>query len=286
MSNVDAPTRLHKVQHYLSSADFVGLGREVKQFIQWKLQNGWRLPVPLRMFQERVVLSQVSDLSQNHEYAILKKLVAHCSHRHLVDIGAHDGESWSNSRPFILEGWNGILVEPLPLPFQQLQSIYRGWNNVKTLCLAASDETGEATLFIGSDGEIGMGSTLCTDQNEWFDTQRSEQSITVKTDTLTNILSDSDRPQNFGLLLVDAEGMDYEVLLGLDFSLWRPEIIVSEEYPINRQKQIDKYSLLVNNDYLLYTVIEGINSVWLSSEFAQKLREEAQANSGVSSTEA
>ena len=228
MSNEDTPIRLNKVQHYLSNANFIGLAWEVIQFIQSKLQEDWKIAETARIFQEKEEPPRVSDFSQNHEYQILKKLAAHCSHRYLVDIGAHDGESWSNSRPFILDGCNGILVEPIPLPFQQLQSIYIGWNHVKTLCMAASNETGEATLFIGSDGEIGMGSTLCTDQNEWFDTQRSDESNTVKTDTLTNILANTDWPQNFGLLLVDAEGMDYEVLLSLDFSLWRPEIIVSE----------------------------------------------------------
>ena len=274
MSNSDAPIRLHKVQHYLSDRDFGGLAREVKQFFQWKLQIEWKVPAPPRMFQESIERyhGRGAGLTQNNEYEVLKKLANHCTHRYLIDIGAHDGQSWSNSRPFILEGWSGILVEPLPLPFQQLQSIYRGWKNVKTLCLAASYESGESSLFIGSDGEIGMGSTLCTDQNEWFDRQRSDQSIIVKTETLTKILSDTGWPKNFGLLLVDAEGMDYEVLLGLDFSLWRPDIIVSEEYAINAQKQIDKYTLLVNNGYVLYTVVEGTNAVWLHHEFAAKTR--------------
>ena len=162
-------------------------------------------------------------------------------------------------------------MEPLPLPFQQLEHLYSDRENVTTLCLACSDKMGDASLFIGTDGVIGMGSTLCKDENAWFDTHRSSQTLTVKTDTLTNILADADPPRNFGLLLIDAEGMDYEVLLGLDFSLWKPEIVVSEEYVVSPQKQIDKYTLLVNNGYILYTVIKGTNAVWLHQDFAKKL---------------
>jgi len=29
-------------------------------------------------------------------------------------------------------------------------------------------------------------------------------------------------PRDFGILSIDAEGMDYEVLLGIDLNIWRP----------------------------------------------------------------
>jgi FkbM family methyltransferase len=39
-----------------------------------------------------------------------------------IDIGAHDGISYSNSYVFEIElGWNGICIEPLPGVFSQLQ---------------------------------------------------------------------------------------------------------------------------------------------------------------------
>ncbi|MEZ4581295.1 MAG: hypothetical protein R3A10_06540 [Caldilineaceae bacterium] len=71
-------------------------------------------------------------------------------------------------RGFMLRGWHGILVEPLPKVFTQLAYIYR--NNPKATCLnlACTDRSGQQPLYVGTDGDIGMGSTLCEDDNEWF----------------------------------------------------------------------------------------------------------------------
>jgi len=47
-------------------------------------------------------------------------------------------------------------------------------------------------------------------------------------------------PRDFGILSIDAEGMDYEVLLGIDLNVWRPRLIVTEDYtPKDAQK--DEY---------------------------------------------
>jgi FkbM family methyltransferase len=43
----------------------------------------------------------------------------------LLDVGAADGITFSMSRQLILDGWKAVLVEPSPLMFERLSSIYR-----------------------------------------------------------------------------------------------------------------------------------------------------------------
>jgi hypothetical protein len=61
---------------------------------------------------------------------------------------------------------------------------------------------------------------------------------------------------------VDTEGFDFEVLDGLDFSQFRPRIIVTEEYELNIDKHAAKYSILIKNRYSLVQKI-GFNTIWL-----------------------
>jgi hypothetical protein len=64
--------------------------------------------------------------------------------------------------------------------------------------------------------------------------------------------------------------MDYEVLLGLDFSLFNPLIIVTEEYLWNQEKHEKKYTLLQDAGYSLHTRV-GCNTIWVSPEISTGL---------------
>jgi FkbM family methyltransferase len=203
------------------------------------------------------------DLSQSGEVGVMKQLVSEYEcQQFVVDVGANDGVTISNSLPFIQEGWTGILIEPAPAVFKKLTENHGRRQNVTCLRVACSNRSGEAVLYIGSDGQEGFLSTLCQSDNEWFRGARGSQTVTVKTETLTDILTGQRAPQSPGLLLVDCEGFDYEVFLGLDFARFRPTIIVTEEYEWEPRKHAAKYSLLIENNYSLVQKI-GCNTIWV-----------------------
>ena len=73
-----------------------------------------------------------------------------------VDIGAHDGKTFSNSLFFEGLGWNGVCVEPNPKIFKSLK------NNRKCKCfeVAISDKIGKSSFFqITSDIDMLSGLT-------------------------------------------------------------------------------------------------------------------------------
>lgn len=205
----------------------------------------------------------LTDLSQAGEAALLQSLteryiVSSC----IIDIGANDGVSLSNSIPFIKDGWRAVLVEPAPAVFAKLVANHGNRENVTCLQVACSLEPGEADLYLGSDGEEGFMATLSSADNEWYQKARSTKSIKVNVDTITNILKRCAIPANPGILSVDCEGMDYEALCGLDFTQFRPTIIVTEEYEWEPDKHAAKYALLIKANYSLVQKI-GFNTFWI-----------------------
>lgn len=212
--------------------------------------------------QTRLQGGDTRDTSQGGEVSALKSLVQPGDPKYLVDVGAHDGKYLSNSWPFIEDGWNAIAIEPLPSVFNVLKNNHRRHKNVVCINKACADTPGKLPLYIGADGENGQMSTLCTDDNEWFRQMRSDQSILVDVVTLTSILDEHKWPSNFGILLVDAEGMDYEVLLGLDFKKYQPRIVVTEEYASNPEKHQKKYDLLRQMGYTYHSLV-AYNTIWV-----------------------
>ena len=104
-------------------------------------------------------------------------------------------------------------------------------------------------------------STLCEDNNEWFDKNRSEESILVKTRTLDSILEEHSLKKDFKLLLIDCEGHDYEVLKGINLKNSKPELIVTENYTINLNKHKEKHLNLLLNDYRFIAQLD-CNTFW------------------------
>lgn len=218
----------------------------------------------LRSLVKRFLRGARVDTSQAGEALLLESLVnarPNCE-RFLIDVGAHDGLSLSNSFSFVEQGWRALLIEPAPAVYPRLLAAHGHRSNVTCLQIACSDKQGEAVLYTGSDGEEGFLSTLCEDDNAYFRAARSGASTKVRVERLTDILTQHGAPARPGLLLIDAEGMDYEVLNGLDFELYRPTIVVTEEYESNVPKHAAKYSLLVTRNYGLVQKI-GANTIWI-----------------------
>lgn len=62
--------------------------------------------------------------SQNDEEAVILKLIGNATKRRFLDIGAHDGKTFSNTRCLAERGWSGTLVEPSVAVFPALERNY------------------------------------------------------------------------------------------------------------------------------------------------------------------
>jgi FkbM family methyltransferase len=200
------------------------------------------------------------DVSQNGEYSFLRWLLPESWPHSLVEVGANDGVTFSNSRNLLLEGWRGVLIEPHPDTFAKLAANTVDTDAILFNCAASSDG-GEAPLFedTATDGARLMA-TLSTDDNPWFDRTRSERSIPVRLRRLDEILDEAKFDTDFTLLSIDTEGHDASVLGGL--GAYRPRVVMTERYLRKVEVAVAKQSLLTAMGYL-YTYRLACNEVYI-----------------------
>ena len=210
------------------------------------------------------------DFSQYGQPELIRKYLPKAASRWVVDVGAHDGIDGSNSRGFILEGWQALLIEPLPSVFEQLRENTAPFDNVILEQCACAESEGEASFHIGLDGPDGQTSSLCED--EVWKSNRSGHAISVQVRRLDSLLKKHNCPADFALLLVDAEGMDFEVLRSLDFSRYRPAVICTEIYQSNPVKDTSKAEFLAANGYQLRARV-GSDTIWSRLDIEPDLSE-------------
>ena len=199
------------------------------------------------------------DTTHHGEFSAIRRLMPPSSPKVVVDVGAHNGFYGSNSFPYVARGWQAILIEPHPLVFAQLQERFKGAAHVTCLNIACAERSGKRPLYLAKDGTSPSLSTLCDDPTMLAKPGRSHESIQVPVATLAEVLEARQIPKDFGLLSVDTEGMDYEVLLGLDCSVWQPRVIITEDY---KPKDDVKAQYLESHNYGLRARIEGGNTIW------------------------
>ena len=198
------------------------------------------------------------DYSQNGETIVLRNLAKAFDERTFVEIGANDGVTISTSYGLVLEGWRGWLVEANPATYAHLERHLSRFDSVKTFCFAATLRRERIKLYLGKDDPNGFYSTVATDDSDWFRQHRSDSFVEVDGIPLPDFLKDQDVPKRFGILLIDTEGMDLEVLQSMDFATYRPRLIVTEEY---KPKTRQKHDLLSDAGYQLVTTV-GANTIW------------------------
>jgi FkbM family methyltransferase len=134
-----------------------------------------------------------------------------------VDVGASHPKECSNTWPFYQRGWRGLLIEPLPDCWGQILMERRE----DRLCpMAASNGNGVATLHL-----CRSLSSLRPDWNKDV-----TETIPCHIAPLRDILAlhkDFDWTRT-GLCSIDVEGHEKEVLEGIDWSTFRPAVIIIE----------------------------------------------------------
>jgi FkbM family methyltransferase len=145
-----------------------------------------------------------------------------------VEIGAYDGESFSNSSCLADAGWTGYYVEPVP-EYGRKCAARHARNRVKVFNLAISDADGLLDLNVGGAFTTASGDALSAFGDiVWSKATAFDQKISVRAMTLDKFLAMNAIAIGFELLIVDVEGYEEKVLgtFGLDY--WRPKMLIVE----------------------------------------------------------
>jgi FkbM family methyltransferase len=135
-----------------------------------------------------------------------------------VEVGAFDGESYSNTSGLADLGWRGLYLEPIPENAERCRQRH-GRNqkiDVETIAIGAEERmielsvSGPFTRAIENDGKI-----------EGLIVQARQR-------RLDDVLLEHGIAAGFDLLVVDVEGHEPGVFAGFELERWRPAMMIVE----------------------------------------------------------
>jgi len=173
-----------------------------------------------------------------------------------VNVGANDGFFNSNSYPFIARGWQALLIEPNLDILRAAQHRHRHRPRVTFVNAACSTTPGALNLTIYLDDEGGGHSHLAPKPGQ----DRPRRAVPVTVVRLESLLEEQGVPERFGLLTVDTEGHDFQVLAGANLAHFRPRVIITE----NTADDDAKFALLRQHGYRLQGQLE-YDTIWTNS---------------------
>lgn len=192
---------------------------------------------------------------------------------YFVEVGAFDGESWSNSSGLADFGWNGIYIEPVPDYMKRCQERHKS-NAVQFEQCAIGIETTDSKIHVAG-GLSTMSENVHVAHKNIFGSAHfsNETEITVPTVRLDTILRKHNVPRNFDLLIVDVEGYEKQVFDSFMLSEYRPKMIIAElsdvhpsynNYPDIQCSHLAIRNYLVSNGYKeIY--IDAINTIFYNN---------------------
>ena len=160
----------------------------------------------------------------------------------VLEIGAYDSKTFSNSKALIEKEWIAYLVDASPFCMTKLFEEYKSNNNVHIIqSLIDNHKTG---LIAFHECPYSAVSSIDKDRLKIFqpniDTENNYKEIFMTTITFSTLLSFVlYREETIDFLSIDIEGGSADLALSLDLNLIKPKCICIEHD--SKQDQIKEY---------------------------------------------
>lgn len=185
----------------------------------------------------------------------------------LLDIGANDGITISNSRALIERGWKADLVEPAAIPFRKLKELYSPFRSdmdttkVKLHEVAIDSTVGLVTFYESSSlfsaKDSGLLSTIVPEEKKrWWLFRVKFTEYQMQTITM-DILKKQSLCGSWDFISIDAEGKDWDILQQIDLTAVGCKCLCVEHNSVDTEKYINYgkahglSTLLINNINLI-----------------------------------
>jgi FkbM family methyltransferase len=201
-----------------------------------------------------------------------------------IEIGANDGVQYDHLRPFIVSlPWRGVMVEPVPWVFARLRDNYRGHEGVSFENAAISDVDGRVPFYyVAPASDLGQDHPIWSDAIGSLSRDEVEKTIAAARDFvgrgcgvhIPHVEARIQRTEvpsltfealcrkhaigELDLLVIDAEGYDYEIIKGIDFQRHRPRLLIYESNHFSPEELEDCRAYLEGLGYEL--MYEGFDT--------------------------
>ncbi len=134
----------------------------------------------------------------------------------ILDIGANDGKTFSNSLACIENGWNAALIEPSPKALNFLSVLHSGNDRVQIYPYAISKTEGKMSFFESGEmiknNDVALVSSIHANETQkWRDAGIKFETITVECIQFEKFMQKSQH-KKFDAISIDCEGEDLNVL--------------------------------------------------------------------------
>ena len=174
-----------------------------------------------------------------------------------IDIGCQHPIRNNNTYLLYKKGWSGINVDLDQGNIDLFNSSRPSDHNIS---IAVSNEVGEVDLFYFHDKSP---INTIDEKTSQFQNAKVQSIKKVKTNTLNNIIKSSNYSgKKFDFLSIDVEGHELQVLQGLDFSMYSPDVIVVEYLDLSVSKlEIKNLNIenIINSE--VYKYLTSINYI-------------------------
>jgi FkbM family methyltransferase len=201
------------------------------------------------------------NYSQNKEQEIIANFFSDFKGT-LIDIGANDGKTFSNSLALINNGWKAVLIEPSTVAFKKLDELHSDNINVSCYKCAIGNENGKAQLkvsghHLNDKSDVALLSSLNEDETiKWRNAGVSFEEEEVVVNTYAQLCKISGN-KNFDFITIDCEGLDFDVLRQIDLSNTRLLCIEWNSIPQNKT-DILNYCFKFGMDKVIYESGENL----------------------------
>lgn len=200
--------------------------------------------------------------AQNFEDVMLWRALKQVNNGFYIDVGAWSPNLDSVTRLFYENGWSGINIEPNPEYHKQYIS---DRDRDVNLNLAVSDIQGEATIyFVDNPGLSSLDKSIAeSHESIGYGVLPTQVCVT----TLTKVFEEYASGKDVHFLKIDVEGFEKKVLLGNDWKVFRPWILVIEAtLPMSQEESYEDWeSILLHSNYL-FAYADGLNRFYVASE--------------------
>lgn len=207
--------------------------------------------------------------SQHGEDVLINRVFRDLKFGRFVDIGSNHPKVKSVTYALYKRGWRGICIDIDP----SFQSLYEQMRPEDVfICAAISDRKAQVKAHIAP---LSTRSTLKTEVSiEYQNTPYKLNEIDVECITLMDVFCNHQEfLDDCCVLNIDVEGAEAEVLRGIDFKVFRPEVIIIEAIqPIDKSPTLHTWDyILFENGYAL-AQFDGLNGYFVENKCIEKLK--------------
>lgn len=186
-----------------------------------------------------------------------------------VDVGAFDPKVDSVTLAFSQRGWRGINIEPGP----GYQAIAAKRPNDVNLQVAVGRSEGIKTYYQMSVSSLSSLDPAIAKKHVEAGMSLIERSVEIR--TLTEILTEHAQDvDDIHFLKIDVEGSEADVLAGLDFTKFRPWILLIEATEPNTTRKVQSlWEPIVIEAGYVFVWFDGLNRFYIAQERAAALAE-------------